>query len=249
MRLRAVGLSDTGRVRPLNEDSFLVDEAASLFVLADGMGGHNAGEVASREACRAFAEAATAKTAAGGAGASGAADAMRDAFAAANRSVFDMAAASEALRGMGATFVACRAAGGRAVIVHAGDARAYLLREGRLERLTEDHSLVAELVRSGHIPAEEAADHPLRNRVTKALGVKPEEEPGLREIEPREGDEILLCSDGLWGALGDSEIADALASASGIADRASALIGRANEAGGHDNITVILIQFGERGTR
>ena len=224
-------LTHTGRVRPHNEDRFLADPP--LLVVADGMGGAQAGEVAATVAVEAVA----------GLGADTSVGRLRQAVEEANRSIRQMAAADPDRSGMGTTVTAALLEQGRLELVHVGDSRAYLLRDGALRRLTDDHSIVGELVRRGLLTEEEADAHPQRNVITRALGAEPEVQVDELVYELRSGDVILLCTDGLYAEVGEDVIARIIAGAPTLAQAADGLVGAANEAGGSDNITVVLARF------
>jgi protein phosphatase len=232
---RTAGLSDTGRKRRQNEDAYVCEPP--LFAIADGMGGAQAGEVASGLAAAAFEEGAAAIQ-----GEEGAAIVVR----AANARIFERAVHDPAVAGMGTTAtVAVVDEGAAAVtIAHVGDSRAYLYRNGALEQLTTDHSLVGELVRSGRLTEDEAAVHPHRSVITRALGTDADVEVDTRRVEVVPGDLILLCSDGLSAMVRDEEIVRVLG-ATGAAprDAAEALVSAANAAGGEDNVTVVLFEL------
>jgi protein phosphatase len=233
--LRVVELaqaSDTGLVRGHNEDRFTA--APPLLAVADGMGGAQAGEVAASVAVQSL-EALAADVNA---------DDLQAAIEAANREIRSMAEANPAQAGMGTTLTAMLLRDGRAKIVHVGDSRAYLLRGGELRRLTEDHSLVNELVRRGELAPEDAERHPHRNVITRALGAEPVVEVDRVEVELADGDVLLLCTDGLTAYVPESVVRETVATAPGLQDAADALIGRANAAGGPDNTTVVLARMG-----
>jgi PPM family protein phosphatase len=221
-------LTHTGRVRPHNEDRFLAEPP--LLVVADGMGGAQAGEVAAAVAVEAVA----------GLGAQASMGRLRQAVEEANRSIREMAAADPERSGMGTTVTAALLDDGRLELVHVGDSRAYLLRDGALRRLTDDHSIVGELVRRGLLTEEEADVHPQRNVITRALGAEPEVQVDERQYELRSGDVILLCTDGLYAEIGEPRIAEIIAGAATLAEAADGLVAAANAAGGSDNITVVL---------
>lgn len=228
--------SDVGRVRKANEDAYW--HGGRLFMVADGMGGHAAGEVASRVATETirswrFPDATAPEEA----------DrlAVKEALLAANRAVYDLALREPRFRGMGTTLTLALLAPSRATLGHVGDSRAYLIRDGRLLRLTEDHSLVAELVRSGSLSEEEASAHPLRNLLTRALGTAREVEVDVETIPLREGDGLLLCTDGLCGVLSEEELLRVVSEASDPQTAVARLLDAANAAGGPDNITAILV--------
>jgi serine/threonine protein phosphatase PrpC len=240
MRLAAYGASDTGRVRAGNEDRF--HAGTSLFAVADGLGGHAAGEVASALAIEAISELDGRAFAAP----DQARQALLEAFAAAHRSVAGNAASEPAWRGMGTTLTAMLVEDDRAHLAHVGDSRGYLLRgDGPMRRLTHDHTVGAELVRSGRLQPELAASDPELAALTQAIGLGPvvlvEAPEPLALIE---GDQVLLCSDGLTGVVDDDRIADLLTSGAEPEAACLALIEAANAAGGPDNITVVLLRAG-----
>lgn len=230
MRFAVGAATDPGRRRDHNEDSFLVDDERSLFAVADGLGGHQAGEVASSTAL----EALRAAVASG--------RPINEAALAANRAVHELAIGDPKLHGMGTTLTAFIAIGGRtALIAHVGDSRAYRLREGTIERLTEDHSLVEELVREGRITAEQADSHPQRAIITRALGLEPDVEVDLVTVPVRAGDRILICSDGLTTMVRERDIERISRSEADPGRAADHLVEAACEAGGEDNVTTIII--------
>src|SRR3954454_4724966 len=231
--LRAGGATDTGLVTAHNEDNSLADER--LFAVADGVGGHKAGEVASQTAVdtlqREFTEPTT--------------DGLIDAVKTANRTVWDLAESNPDQRGMGTTLTALALVDEdgeeRLAVVNVGDSRAYLLQHGELEQLTEDHSLVEQLVREGQLTPEEAQVHPQRSIITRALGLDPEVEVDSWELTPYKGDRILLCSDGLTNEVSDDEIASTLRSVSDPEEAARQLVNEARDHGGSDNITCVVV--------
>ncbi len=227
--------SDTGRQRRANEDSFFV--RAPLFVVADGMGGAQAGEVASRLA---------AETLARGLPDDGTAEQRLEArVREANSRIHEVSQGDRALNGMGTTITAAYLDGDELALAHVGDSRAYLLRDGELTRLTRDHTLVEELVRRGELTEEEAAEHPQRSIITRALGPEPDIDVDLRSHRVQAGDVLLLCSDGLTGMISEAEIERILEDAGSLGDAGRALVAAANEAGGRDNITVVLFRVEE----
>ena len=232
---RSAGLSDTGRKRRQNEDAYVCEPP--LFAIADGMGGAQAGEVASRLAAAAFEEGAAAIR-----GEEGVATVVR----AANTKIFERAVHDPAVAGMGttATVAVVDEAAATVTIAHVGDSRAYLYRNGVLEQLTTDHSLVGELVRSGRLTEDEAAVHPHRSVITRALGTDADVEVDTLTLEAAPGDLVLLCSDGLSAMVRDEEIVRLLGSADGAPrESAEALVSAANAAGGEDNVTVVLFEL------
>jgi protein phosphatase len=236
VRLVAAAATDVGQVREGNEDSFLHDERLGLFAVADGMGGHQAGEVASATAVEALRAAI-----AGGA-------LVTDAVALANTAVVEKADANPSMQGMGTTMTAAIEVDGGLRIGHVGDSRCYVLRDGILARVTDDHSLVEELVREGRITLEQAAVHPQRSVITRALGIEAEVEVDDVALELTGGDRVLICSDGLSGMVRDADISAVLRRTDDPEAAAAALIDAANTAGGEDNITVVVIDvIGEPG--
>ena len=238
MALRIVeqaGRTDVGRQRSANEDSLVV--RPPLFAVADGMGGAKAGEVASAvaveavETARESGEPAEAQLA----------GIVRDA----NRRIYDLAVADESRRGMGTTLTLAKVHDGEVSLAHVGDSRAYRMRDGELSQLTRDHSLVAELERSGQITPEAAEHHPQRSIITRALGPEPDVEVDTYTLAGREGDLFLICSDGLTSMISDEEVTSILRSADSLDAAADALVRAANQSGGKDNITVILFLLGE----
>jgi PPM family protein phosphatase len=227
--------TDTGRQRPANEDSLLA--RAPLFVVADGMGGAQAGEVASRIAVEAFQP--------------GLPDASHPELElamlaqAANTRIHELSHANAEQAGMGTTLTAVYVGEQEVAIAHVGDSRAYCLRDGELLRLTDDHSLVDELMRQGRLTPEEAVEHPQRSVITRALGPEDAVDVDTRSFRARAQDVYLLCSDGLTTMLTEQEIAAALLAHPRLRDAGEALIAGANQAGGRDNITVVLIRLEE----
>jgi PPM family protein phosphatase len=233
--IEQAGRTDVGRQRSANEDSLVVDPP--MFAVADGMGGAKAGEVASAVAVEAVE----------GAGESNEpveaqlASIVREA----NRRIYDLAVADESRRGMGTTLTLAKLHGDEVSLAHVGDSRAYRLRGGELKQLTRDHSLVAELERSGQITPEAAEHHPQRSIITRALGPEPDVEVDTYTLAGRDGDLFLICSDGLTSMISDDEVGSILRSAGSLDEAAHELIRAANQSGGKDNITVILFRLGE----
>jgi PPM family protein phosphatase len=227
-------VTDPGRRRRQNEDAYVVQPP--LFAVADGMGGAQAGEIASRIAASALRDS----------GAEAGEDAVAALIQEANRRVYEAAASDEARAGMGTTVTAALVEADSVRIGHVGDSRAYRARDGALEQLTEDHSLVAELVRSGKLSPEEADVHPQRSVITRVLGTDPEVDVDTFEVEARPGDVFMICSDGLTSMVEDEAIL-ALLGRPGrtLEQRAHSLVDAANRGGGEDNITVILFELGE----
>lgn len=237
---RVAGLSDLGRKRRQNEDAFVCEPP--LFAIADGMGGAQAGEVASRLAAAAIEEGAAAI-----ADGEGVATVVR----AANARIFERAVQDPSVAGMGttATVALVDEQDSSVTIAHVGDSRAYRYRDGALEQLTSDHSLVGELVRSGRLTEAEAAVHPHRSVITRALGTDADVEVDTLTLDAAPGDLLLLCSDGLSAMVRDDEIERLLSAHGGDPQKAAhALVGAANAAGGEDNITVVLFELVEAGS-
>jgi protein phosphatase len=226
--------SDTGRQRNANEDSFFV--RAPIFVVADGMGGAQAGEVASKTAADAFdidlPDGSPERV-------------LRETIATANRNIHELARADSSKAGMGTTLTAVivNAQAEEVAIGHVGDSRAYRLRAGRLEQLTRDHSLVEEMRRKGQLTDAQAQDHPQRSIITRALGPEPEVEPDVQTVPAAPGDVFLICSDGLTTMLGEEQISKLLAGATSMDAAVRALVDEANRAGGRDNITALAFRL------
>jgi serine/threonine protein phosphatase PrpC len=246
--------TDTGRVRENNEDSFRLAPELNLFVLSDGMGGQASGEVASRLATESIvahcreAESDSSLPLVGGriGGVSNAANRLASAIRHANDEVRKAAQENPAWSGMGATVVAVQFVGERMSLAHVGDSRAYRMRAGELELLTQDHSFVAEQVRRGMMTEKEAERSKLQNVLLRALGAEPFVDVDVQEELILEGDTILLCSDGLTRELSNAQIAAALSAADeereGAQEAAERLIDLANQAGGGDNVTAIVVR-------
>ena len=228
-------LTDTGRKRRHNEDAFVVEPP--LFAVADGMGGAQAGELASSLAAAALKD----SQEPGGGGE----ERVDELIQQANRRVYERQSQDAAASGMGTTMTVALVEDGRVAIGHVGDSRAYLIREGKLEQLTEDHSLVAELVRSGKLSPEEAEGHPQRSVITRALGTDPDVDVDTFSVETRPGDLFLICSDGLTTMVDDETIlAEVARNRSDLKSAAKALVRAANKGGGEDNITVVFFEIG-----
>ena len=225
--------TDTGLQRQANEDSYLA--RAPLFVVADGMGGAQAGEVASKAAVQAFE---------GGLPDGNPEQVIESSIGQANRVIHERAQTDPALSGMGTTITTASvdAEGEEVVIGHVGDSRAYRLRDGILQRLTRDHSLVEEMRRRGQITEEQAEDHPQRSIITRALGPEPEVQVDVQTVPSKPGDLFLLCSDGLTTMIADERITEIITTAPSLDAATRTLVDEANRAGGRDNITVVLFQ-------
>jgi len=241
MLLRAAASSHVGMRRQANEDHYAVVPDLGLYLVADGMGGHRAGQVASQLASQGAIRAIEALCDAS----VSPAERLRHAVACANHEIFSSAQAKPELSGMGTTFVGMLFGGDRLALAHVGDSRAYLLRRGRLRGLTDDHSIVGELLRRHEISESAAREHPHRHVLTRALGVRSRTEPDLAEMTPQPGDVFILCSDGLTTHVDDEEIAECLRSEADLDLAATRLVEAANRAGGLDNITVVLVRCEE----
>jgi len=254
MKIAYHALSDVGRKRKGNEDSLLVNPEQNLFVVADGMGGHAAGEVASRVAVDSINEF-ICMTAGDeeitwpfGVDESMSYDGnrLKTAVRYANSKVLDATKESAEYEGMATTVVAALVDGATVNLAHVGDSRAYLHRGSEFRQLTSDHSWVNEQIRGGLISADQARTHPLRNVVTRALGGRAEIDVEMQVHEAQSGDTLLLCSDGLTTMVPDSEIAQLLSETAADVEAAGRrLIAEANTRGGEDNITVLLLRFEE----
>ena len=230
--------SDTGRQRTANEDSYFA--RAPLFAVADGMGGAQAGEVASRLAAEAFEPVER--------GEEPPESFLREIAVGANERIHSLAERDQSTTGMGTTLTAALVAGDEVSLAHVGDSRAYLFRDGELKLLTSDHSLVEELRRQGRLTDEQAEDHPQRSIITRALGPEPEVDVDTLTVQARPDDVFLLCSDGLTTMVPDDRIAAALRDSTDLSDAVARLVRDANDAGGRDNITVGAFRLEAAGT-
>ena len=251
LRIEVAGETNVGMKRTHNEDNFSIIEESGLYIVADGMGGHASGEIASKMAV----------------------DAMREFFALtandpertwpykmdrskgyeenrlitgiklANLRIFESSQRDPRQRGMGTTIVALFAVENGVYLAHVGDSRVYRMREGKFEQLTEDHSLLNDYIKMKRLTAEEIANFPHKNVIVRALGMKDTVKVDTRLEQPRAGDVYLLCSDGLSGPVAEPEMLDALSATDDLKTAASRLIARANENGGPDNITVVLARW------
>ena len=232
--LRAAARTDVGRVRDTNEDATICTN--HLVAVADGMGGAPGGEVASTTAVALLEAAFSGRSL----------DELEAAVRAANRAIFDAGTANPSLEGMGTTICAVGlTAAGDLAVVHVGDSRAYLLTDGSLRPLTDDHSFTAELVRQGELSEQEAADHPHRNVLTRAVGAAPTVEVDGTVHPARPGDRLVLCSDGLFNEVREEDIAELASSTSDLDAAAGALVDRAVSNGGRDNVTVVIAEVSE----
>ena len=241
------GVTDKGRVRPTNQDIYQIEAReendAALLVVCDGMGGANAGNVASRFAAQVFTEDVR-EALAGPLDEHTRRETMTKALAAANGTVFALAGRQPEFRGMGTTLVAALVKGGEATVLNVGDSRAYVFDGEKLRQISEDHSYVEEMRRQGRITEADARTHPQKNLITRAVGVDSDVEGDLFEVRLAPKDILLLCSDGLCGMVEDDHMAATLRAAKTLALAGDALLNQALEAGGRDNITVALFTRG-----
>ncbi|HXI11955.1 MAG TPA: Stp1/IreP family PP2C-type Ser/Thr phosphatase [Thermoanaerobaculia bacterium] len=249
MEVKAFGLTHVGRQRQHNEDSFLVESGEKLFVVADGMGGHAAGEIASRIAVESVAEFIVHTVEDDGTWPHAydehfkrSTNRLIAALKMANTRVVEAMKKDLRLRGMGTTIVGCLQDNDTMSVAHVGDSRAYLIRGAQISRITNDHSWVFEQVQAGMLTEAEAEKHPLRNVITRALGGSLSVVPDASEINCQPGDVYLLCSDGLTGMVQDDELLTLVTESLDLDAVGQRLIDRANEQGGIDNITVVLVR-------
>lgn len=242
IKINAFGKTDVGLMRTINQDSIFVStqpigKLPNLFIVADGMGGHKAGDVASREAIERFVKYACTTHM------SDPANILDAGIISVNKDIFDMANSNRDYSGMGTTFVAASLVENHVYIANVGDSRLYLI--GRdIRQITRDHSLVEDMVRMGVLEREEARTHYKKNVITKAIGVADDKTstPDIFEIEVENGDKLLLCSDGLTNMVEDYDIKKIVKDNDSIEDAVRELIKQANESGGKDNISAILIE-------
>jgi protein phosphatase len=239
LHIRYGSQSDQGRIRTSNEDSFVVNGRNKLFLVADGMGGHAAGEVASRIASSTLQEMLS------NAGSEGdSAEALRFAAQAANARIYEAQRQNPEYQGMGSTLTALMVKGSSYYIAHVGDSRAYLLRDGTLDQLTRDHSVVWHLFESGVLRKADLSKHPQKNLIIRSIGPHPQVEVDVETGEARERDVFLLCSDGLTDVLTDEAIHRILSdSTKSPQELAEVLVSSANAGGGPDNVTVVVVRL------
>ena len=237
-------ITDVGQARERNEDVVHLSEDGRIMIVADGMGGHDAGEVASAMAVATIAEHLGAVIASlpGNDDGSALVQAMRSALEAAQDRVLAAGNMQEGGHGMGCTLILACLQGDTLYLCHVGDTRAYLWSEGELRALTRDHSVLAELLATGELTAEQARGHTSKNEVLQAIGMPAGFDPDINVCPLRSGERVLLCSDGLWDMLSDQEIASVAGTDGSMRQLATLLVDRANDAGGHDNISVVLYE-------
>lgn len=245
--IRVASRSEQGR-RAANEDACLaltaeelVGGVEGLFIVADGMGGRTSGMIASGTAAAVVRDAFMSAV---GSGVQELSEALCGALRAANDAVYQKAISKPELQGMGTTCVAAAIRDGRACVAHMGDSRAYLLRDGELQRLTEDHSFVAEKVRTGEITEEDARKSRFRNVITRAVGLEPDAQPESRSFDLEPGDVLLLCTDGLTIPVSEARIADVLCGSADVEEACDRLVGTALRHGGTDNVTAVVAAYG-----
>ncbi|MCR5675804.1 MAG: Stp1/IreP family PP2C-type Ser/Thr phosphatase [Lachnospiraceae bacterium] len=239
--LKTYSLTDIGRKRKLNQDYVYtslerVGNLSNVFIVADGMGGHKAGDYASRFTVETVVEEIASSYE------QNPEIILGDAIDAANRKLRTKAAEDERLFGMGTTFVASTVFGGKLKVANVGDSRAYLIREGAIGQITRDHSLVEEMVRMGGIDRETARRHVDKNIITRAVGAMETVDVDFFEVDLKPGDLVLMCSDGLTNMVRDEEICSIVSGEGELSDKARCLIDTANENGGRDNIAVVLVE-------
>lgn len=248
MKVVASATTDKGPVREVNEDFCCADEALGLFAVADGMGGHMAGEVASKMAIEVVRDFIAAK---GGDDRqpmgkylkeySSVSNRAAEAVRLANRIIYDASRNNPSYKGMGTTFTAALLRDNRLSIVHAGDSRAYLIRAGCIEQVTDDHSVVAEQVKMGLLTEEAAKHSGMSNIITRALGINPDVDVDIEELAIADGDRIVLCTDGITSVVSDGEILSAALSSKGAYALCKSLLALANERGSRDNMTIVAV--------
>lgn len=239
--MRAYAATDVGRIREVNQDYIFcsmepVGKLPNLFLVADGMGGHKAGDLASRYTVETLIKSIENSSS------DNPITIINDAIVEANRKLLEKAAESEQYSGMGTTLVVCTIIGESMYVANVGDSRLYLY-DGRLSQITRDHSLVAEMVALGKLGRDEARRHEKKNVITRAIGGSKEVMADFFEAELTAGNRIIMCSDGLSNMVEDEEIEQVLASDMTIEDKTKQLLGRANENGGKDNIAVVIIEL------
>ena len=236
--MRSAGKTHVGLHRAANEDSILLMPGVGLFAVADGMGGHRGGRVASQMVTGELTRIAT------DLGRSLDGEELADALADINRKVHQTGQESAELFNMGSTCVAISVMGGRVYLAYLGDSRAYLFRDGAIEQLTSDHRVIQPMLDRGEISEEEARTHPMRNVLTRSVGVEADVSVSRAEVPIENGDRILLCSDGLSDLVPPALMLELASGNADLDDLSSAMVDAANAAGGHDNISVVIVEIG-----
>ena len=239
--MKVFSATDIGQKRHMNQDFIFTSEEPvgnlpNLFVVADGMGGHNAGDFASRYGVSVLVETVRKDKN------FNPVKVMRNAIEAANREVFSQSRNDPSMAGMGTTMVVCTVVGGYAYIANVGDSRLYLAGSESMTQITQDHSLIAEMVRLGELTPEEGRNHPDKNIITRAVGTNEEVKIDFFDVKLETGDQILMCSDGLSNMVEDQRIFEILKGEDTKADKAQVLVDEANANGGRDNIAVIVVE-------
>lgn len=244
-RFLAAWASDRGRVRAANEDACLADAGFGLFLVADGMGGERAGAFASETVATLLPQLLGRRLGpARSGGGKSPTLALRDGIIELSARLREEARGKPELEGLGSTVVVALVRGADVHIAHLGDSRAYWFRPGELRQLTRDHSVIRALVRRGEVSAEAAATHPDRSKLRRFVGMEGAASPDLAQVAARPGDRLLLCSDGLTGMVPDERIAAWLGAGKEVEETCCGLVEAANAAGGRDNVTVLLVEFG-----
>ena len=251
MHIKAAGLTHVGMKRTHNEDSFFTMEEEHLYIVADGMGGHSSGEVASQMAVETVANFFKATSNDDEVTWPFKMDKERDyqenrlvtGMKLANLRIYEAAQREAKYRGMGTTMVSSLFSDGMLIIGHVGDSRGYRVRDGKIEQLTEDHSLLNDYIKAKKLTPDEIENFPHKNVIVRALGMKETVQVDIIKLKPQENDVYLMCTDGLSGMVGDAEIGEVVAEATSLEQAATELIAHANQNGGMDNITTILVKF------
>lgn len=255
MAIKTFGISDIGKKRGRNEDSYLVNEDMGLFVVADGMGGHSGGEFASRFAVSTVEEVIQSMnmdpeaTVISGVNEDGSkfGDRLRYAIEVASQKIYDQALFEPELKGMGTTVAALLVDGAKACVANVGDSRVYLIRDNEIKQITDDHSLVSEQMRAGILSAQDAKNHKLKNIITRSVGYQEEVNADLFYLDLKAGDLLVMCTDGLTNLVEDSFILDVVKSnPTNLELSCQQLVLRANERGGDDNITVVICHYSDK---
>ncbi|MEG6615243.1 Stp1/IreP family PP2C-type Ser/Thr phosphatase [Peptococcaceae bacterium 1198_IL3148] len=232
-------ITETGLVRPNNEDNLLICPDIGLFVVADGMGGHRAGEVASKQALTYLEKQLRLALSYS----NDLAEKLKETITKVNQYIYEMSCQDNSLQGMGTTITACLIKDDLAMVAHVGDSRAYLIRDNTIKQVTDDHSLVGELVKNGSISEELAQVHPRRNVLTQAIGVSPNVDADIYQVPLQARDQLMLCTDGLTNHLTRSDILKTVATTQDPQRAVKQLADAALSQGGTDNITIILIEI------
>jgi serine/threonine protein phosphatase PrpC len=246
--VRAAGITDVGRVRSINQDCFHLIEDKSIYIVADGMGGHAAGDQASRIAVKTITDTLSIYDLANeppdaeeGTDAMSVEELIRFSLQEANEQILLASLSNQHLQGMGTTAIVAMEYRNQLYIGHIGDSRTYLVRDQQIQQLTEDHSVVQQLVKAGAISQEEAQVHPYKNVITRCLGMQASVEPDVMALDLLPGDRVLMCSDGLTNMVTNEQILEVVSGSTEPHPACETLIAMANEQGGTDNITVVLL--------